>query len=374
MHLLIDGRTIQDHFPGIGRYVYNFVDALAPQFDGEVTVLVNPAQVNTRFDLQQLLRHANLSIKTTTIPTFDWREQIHLPDIIQDLEADIVHLPYYVRPYRLHPPTLLTLYDIIPHLFPGYFPAHRRLLIKTLKRLAVRFSDGFVAISHSTALDFGRVYGIPAAQIQPTPLAADPIFAPQPQDKVTALRSRMHLPDRYVLYLGSNKPHKNLVGLVQAWSQIASDVAPFSLCIAGSWDKRYPESRQIAHTVDLSNSIRFLGPVSNQDLPVLYAGAELFIFPSLYEGFGLPILEATACGTPTICSAIPSALEIVGADTLTFDPDQTEDIARVLLEVLTDDTLRQRLRQNTTKITSRFSWTKTAHLTLQAYNQLLETT
>ncbi len=374
MHLLIDGRTIQDHFPGIGRYVYNLVDALAPQLDGDLTVLVNPVQINTRFDLQQLLRHANLSIKTTTIPNFDWREQVHLPDIIQNLEADIVHLPYYVRPYRLHPPTLLTLYDIIPHLFPGYFPAYRRLLIKTLKRLAVRSSDSFVAISHSTALDFGRVYGIPAAKIQPTPLAADPIFAPQPQDKVTALRSRMHLPDRYVLYLGSNKPHKNLVGLVQAWSQIAGDVAPFFLCIAGSWDKRYPQSQQIAHTVDLGNSIRFLGPVSNQDLPLLYAGAELFIFPSLYEGFGLPILEATACGTPTICSAIPSALEIVGADTLTFDPDQTEDIARVLLEVLTDDTLRQRLRQNTTKITSRFSWTKTAHLTLQAYNQLLETT
>jgi len=374
MRLLVDARAIQDHFPGIGRYTFNLIDALAPQLDGELLVITHHAPRATQYDLNHLARHPNLTRIPTAIPIFSWRAQTALPRLIRSLKPDLVHFPYNVRPFWLDIPSLLTLYDIIPRRFPAYFTVRSRWQIELMQRLAIRSSRAFVAISQATAADFQRAYGVPAARITVTPLAADPIFQPQSPEIIAALRRRLALPDRYILYLGSNKPHKNLPRLIKAWAnsqQSTINNQRAVLVIAGAWDERYPEAKRLVEQQDLAGIVRFLGPVTNADLPALYAGAELFVFPSLYEGFGLPVLEAMACAAPVACSNTSSLPEIAGEAALTFDPTDVEAMAAAMNRLLGDSTLRADLAQRGSEQAGRFSWKRTAKATLPVYRKLL---
>ncbi len=151
MRILLDARTIQDRFPGIGRYVYNLTSAIASQLDGKLLLLVNHAARNTQYPITTLATYPNLQLIPTDIPIRHWREQSQLPRLIRSLSPDLVHLPYYVRPYRLGIPTILTLYDVIPRRFPHYFSRSTALSVELLKRLAIRNSDALIAISGTTS-------------------------------------------------------------------------------------------------------------------------------------------------------------------------------------------------------------------------------
>ena len=369
MRLLIDGRTVQDRFPGIGRYVFNLVDALAGVHQGEIVLLVNPALPNSRYDLSALARHANVRLHPTDIPTFHLREQIELPRLIRSLRPDVVHLPYNVRPYRQSLPNVLTLFDVIPRRFPADYSLRARWTIELVQRLALRSATRFVAISQAAAADFMTLYGVSAAAITVTPLAADPLFAPQPAAVVAALRQRLPLPDRYLLYLGSNKPHKNLPRLIRAFAAVTPQSPGTDLVIAGAWDPRSPEARQLVVELGLEDAVRFLPNVLNADLPALYAGATAFVFPSLYEGFGLPVLEAMACGAPVACSNTSSLPEVAGEAAVLFDPVDVNEMATAINRLLDDEGLRERLRERGRLQAARFTWKRTAELTLIAYRQ-----
>ncbi len=368
-HLLIDGRTIQDRFPGIARYVYNLAEALAPLFAGEITLLTNPDLPNSRYDLNQLARHANLRLHPTTIPTFHPREQTDLPRLIRSLRPDLAHLPYNVRPYRPGLPNLLTLFDAIPRRFPACYPRRTRWTIAIVQRLAIRSADAFVAISAATARDFQHLYRLPAERITLTPLAADPAFRPQPPEQIETVRQRLALPARYVLYLGSNQPHKNLPALLAAWSILSAAAPRPLLVIAGAWDPHHPQALQQAER--LGGTVRFLPNVAAADLPGLYSGAECFVFPSLYEGFGLPVLEAMACGTPVVCSNASSLPEVAGDAALLFDPTQPEAIAAAIARLLAEPDLAADLICRGLAQAANFSWQRTAAATLSAYQRLL---
>ncbi len=370
MRLLLDARTVQDRFPGIGRYVFNLVDALAGVHEGEIVLLVNPALPNSRYDLSALARHANVRLHPTDIPTFHLREQTELPRLIRSLRPDVVHLPYNVRPYRQSLPNVLTLFDVIPRRFPADYSLRARWTIELVQRLALRSATRFVAISQAAAADFTTLYGVSAAAITVTPLAADPLFAPQPAAAVAALRQRLHLPDRYLLYLGSNKPHKNLPRLIRAFAAATPQAPGTDLVIAGAWDPRSPEARQLVVELGLEDAVRFLPNVSNADLPALYAGATAFVFPSLYEGFGLPVLEAMACGTPVACSNTSSLPEVAGEAAVLFDPMDVNEMATAIVRLLDDEGLRERLRERGRQQAARFTWQRTAELTLIAYRQV----
>ena len=403
MRILLDARTIQDRFPGIGRYVYNLALALAPQLDGELLLFVNHALSNTQYPIPTLAAYPNVRLIPTDIPIRHWREQTRLPGLIRSLAPDLVHFPYYVRPYRLGIPTILTLYDVIPRRFPHYFSRATAHSVELLKRLAIRSSDAFVAISQATSADFQAFYDIPAGRITVTPLAPDPIFQPQAPAAIADLRRRLALPERYALYLGSNKPHKNLPRLVEAWAQVVGSreqgargrgqgagsrqisntqysipkhdakSPTMYLVIAGAWDERYPEAKHLAESLHVSDSVHFLGPVPNADLPTLYAGAELFVFPSLYEGFGLPVLEAMACGTPVACSNASSLPEVTGDAAVLFDPEDVDEMAATMQQVLGDQALRRELSETGRAQAARFTWEHTAQKTLRGYRSILQT-
>jgi len=207
------------------------------------------------------------------------------------------------------------------------------------------------------------------------PLAADHCFCPQPLAEVERVRRKYTLPKGYILYIGINKPHKNLKTLIGAWAQVRNSqfaIHNWHLVIAGVWDSRYPEPRQRVEELGLENAVRFLGPVLEKDLPGLYAGAILFIFPSLYEGFGLPVLEAMACGTPVICSNTSSLSEITGEAALLVDPLEVDALACAIDRVLSAETVRKELRDKGLSQARNFSWRKTARETLKWYRVILE--
>ncbi len=367
MSIVLDARTATDHFPGIGRYVVHLSQALvqiAP--DLHLTLLHDPLASATRLTLPNLPRIA------CSASPFSLRQQWTVPRTLRQARAELYHSPYYLMPYLLDVPSVVTCYDLIPLLFPEYFTAAQRLIYRLAHALALSATRVVLTISDATKSDLSRIFHVDPQRIFVTRLAADESFAPCSPAQIAAVRVKYRLPEQYVLYLGSNKPHKNLPRLVRAWqiSDFRSRISNLGLVIAGHWDERYPEAAQLAEELHLKDQVVFAGPVSEADLPALYSGADLFVFPSLAEGFGLPVLEAMSCGTPVICSNTSSLPEIAGDAAILVDPFQTEALAEAMLHITTRAELRHVMRERGLAQAARFSWKRTAQETLAAYNHL----
>jgi len=365
LSVILDARTADDHFPGIGRYVASLARAML-QLDEhpDVTLLVNPRAQPGRLQLPSLP-----SLPCAASP-FSLRQQWLVPRALRQAGAHVYHSPYYLMPYRPGLPTVLTCYDIIPLLFPAYFTAWQRLAFRLTLTLALRAATVVLAISYATRDDLVHHLGVALGRIVVTPLAAQEHFRPQPSEEVERVRRIYKLPARYVLYVGSNKPHKNLVQLVQAWATVIPYYRDVLLVIAGPWDARYPQAQWAVERLGIQEHVLFLGAVADEDLPGLYSGAYCFVFPSLYEGFGLPVLEAMACGTPVACSNVASLPEVAGDAALLFDPHDIESIADTLRLLLEDTVLSIELGERGKYRAEFFDWLNTAHLTAIVYQSL----
>ena len=373
-HYVLDARTATPHFPGIGRYVTSLAQALVPQLrPGErLTLLGQPDHP------LPLPASPAVQVYPLAVSPFSLAQQWAVPGLLRRLGADLYHSPYYLMPYRPGVRTVLTVYDVIPLRHPEHSSTRARLLFRLTTALALRSAAQVIAISEAAQQDFVADFRVSADRIRAIPLAADPAFRPQSPEVIQEVRRRYDLPDRFVLYLGSNKPHKNLVRLVQAWLDVGRrlQVAGCRLVIAGAWNPRYPEARMLAEqannlrpsTFNLQ-TILWLGRVPEADLPALYAAAAAFVFPSLYEGFGLPVLEAMACGAPVICSAVSSLPETAGDAALLVDPTDVNALAAALTRVLIEPSLAADLRARGFAQAARFTWERTAAETLSIYRQ-----
>lgn len=361
-HYVLDARTAQPHFPGIGRYVTNLAANLIPLLaaDERLTVLAHPRH------LPALPASPNTALLPVGASPFSLAQQWQIPRLLRLLRADLYHSAYVAMPYAPLTPTVLTIYDLIPLLYPEQSSRRARGLIGLLNRLALHAARVVIAISEATRRDYIRCLGAPADKIVTIPLAAafnDPPSGGEPP----GARASQPAPraTRYILYLGSNKPHKNLVRLVEAFTRIPDRAV--QLVIAGAWDARYPEARRRAEALGLLDRIVFRGPVAEAELPSLYAGAALFVFPSLYEGFGLPVLEAMACGAPVVCSNTSSLPEVAGDAACLVNPFDVDELAAAIGRILDDEALRWQMRARGLAQAARFSWAQTARQTLAVY-------
>ncbi len=366
MRYLIDGRYIQDHFPGIGRYIYNLIQALARIApDDEFRVLVNPRLRNSRLNLAALSQSSNVQFVQVNVPTFSPREQFLGLNKSLTTGVALWHSAYYIEPYWLPVPNIVTLEDVTPLVIPPEMPsAAKRFLYRALNLLAARRAARIITLSETAKADIVRVLGGASARIGVIPLAADARFRPMAASETAPVRTELGLTSDYVLYVGSNKPHKNLPRLVEAWSRVPTDMP---LVIAGHWDVHYPESKRIAERLELGNRVRFIHNVPGQSLGALIGGARLFVFPSVHEGFGLPPLEAMACGIPVACANASSLPEVVGDAAFLFDPYDVEDIASVLARAVEDRAAREVYAARGLIQSGRFSWERTARETLTVY-------
>ena len=370
MRIGIDGRYIADHFPGIGRYTYNLaakLPELAP--DTDFVLFHNPRLLNTRYDLGRLALNPNLRLLPVDVPTRSLKEQYQLRSLARALSLDLLHAPYYVMPYWLHCPSVVTMYDLIPMIYPQHLP-HRwtAWIFRATASLATRRAKHIIAISESTRKDLVHFFGASEDRITVTHLAADERFRPLDcQQRENTIRT-YGLPERYILYLGINKPHKNLIFLLEVLHELRTET---KLVLAGKEDPRYPQVRDEVRRLRLDDRVVFLGDIPENDLPLIYSGAEVFLFPSLYEGFGLPVLEAMACGTPVVCSNCSSLPELVGDAAVTLDPQDRDGWLTALTEVLENEELHGELKAKGLARAARFSWQKAAHETMAVYRSVL---
>ncbi len=366
---VLDARTATNHFPGIGRYVSQLAQAMARQLtpDEQLILYYDPAQPS-RWQLPE--QSANVQWVATAVSPFSLAQQWRIPRLLRQIQADAYHSPYYLMPYRTPLPTIVTIYDLTPQLFPHYVSSRARLLFRLTTQLAMRQANRIISISQATSRDLKQYYPFTAPIIASIPLAPDPQFHPQSASEIARVRLHFDLPEKYVLYFGINKPHKNLVNLLQAWQLLAEQTPDIPLIIAGAWDSRYPEAKLEVEVLGLQNKVRFLGPINSPDVPPLYGGALMFVFPSRYEGFGLPVVEAMACGTAVACANTSSLPEVGGDAVLYFNPNNVEEMAQQIGRLLTDQSLRENLSHRGLAQARRFSWHKAAAQTLSLYRSL----
>ncbi len=365
LSIVLDARATSAHFPGISRATLGLLGGLH-QLEHDHTIAVlshadDPSSTLPVFGDRQLVR-----IPTHT-PALSLAQQWQLPLLRRALAPDIWHAPYYVRPFVGIPRPIVTVFDIIGRVVPGALPSLRaRLLFELALRWSLQGAAHIITSSHATRLDLERVYRIPSAAITVMPLAADARFYPQPPEQVAAVRARYRLPTEYVLYFGSNKPHKNLPALLRAFAAMETSAR---LVIAGRWDARYPEPRRLASELQLAGRVQFLPDLADEDLPALLTGALAFVFPSRYEGFGLPPLEAMACGTPVIASNAAALPEVVGDGGLLVVPE-VGPLREALQAVIGQPDLRERLRARGLRRAQQFSWLETARQTVAVYEHV----
>ncbi len=280
-------------------------------------------------------------------------------------DADVVHVPWIAVPPHGRAPLVVTVLDLIFLLFPDYHNRRTRWTARMGLSRASRQAAAFISISHNTADDLMRLTGIPKHKIYVTPLAAEDYFRPVPYSKI---RKRYGLEGPFVLYVGTLEPRKNLITLVRAFA--ALDDPGLKLVIAGKKGWMYQDLFAIVEKLGLTSRVIFTGFVSDTDLPALYSAAQVFVYPSLYEGFGLPILEAMQCGTPVITTNVSSLPEVSGDAALLVAPDNVRELSAAMRRILAEPGLREELRGRGFKRSQCFSWRKTAELTADVYRQV----
>jgi glycosyltransferase involved in cell wall biosynthesis len=290
--------------------------------------------------------------------------------------ADLDHATEHLLMPLRHTPCVLTVHDLVFRLFPQ----HHRLLNYAFLNLAVpiflRRADHLIAVSHATKQDLVRLYGTSPDRITVIHEAADARFRPRSLEEMRQIKRKHGLPERYILSLGTLEPRKNYRRLVEAYGLLAhwgdTDHGGLGtqkprLVIAGGRGWLYQPFLRWLQDAGIREDVVLLGHVPEEDLPALYSAATLFVFASLYEGFGLPPLEAMACGAPVVCSGASSLPEVGGEAVRYFNPTDTKGMAQVMQEVLTDRGLQAEMREAGLERASGFSWERAAEETLGAY-------
>ena len=281
--------------------------------------------------------------------------------------AELYHATEHLLMPLRQVPGVLTVHDLIFRLFPQH---HKRLnywYLNAAMPLYCRRASAIIAVSHATQQDLARFYGLDPAKISVVHEAAAPHFLPAPPDRVARVRARYGLPDPYLLHVGTIEPRKNLDRLLEAIHHLRKAEESIRLVVVGGKGWLYQGFFQRLAELELSEVVHMPGYVPDADLPAIYSGARLVVVPSLYEGFGLPVLEGMACGAPVVCSNT-SSLPEVGADAARyFDPTDVPGMAESILTIWRDGDLREEMRRQGLARAAYFSWERAAEETLAVY-------
>lgn len=307
-------------------------------------------------------------------------EQQLFPKACQEVDADLAHVPYWGAPLRSPVPMVVTVHDLTTLLVPEYNRGAKARLYNALVSASARGANHVITDSFASKLEIVDHLGIDEGRITAVYLAADASYNPQENNLVDmAVLRKYDLPDFYVLYLGGYENHKNVMTLLLAWTYVGQALGTdYPLVLAGRKPKEpsatFPDYDSYIKQLRIEEYVHWIGYIDEEDKPVLYRNAETFVFPSKREGFGLPVLEAMACGTPVVTSNATSLPEVVGEAGFTVDPDDARSMAGAIISTIIQDNLASELRQSSQKQASEFSWEKTATETLMVYDQVIRKT
>lgn len=340
MRLGIDAREIQDGvFTGIGRPLMNFLKYFADQKDKNDCILFSekklPFKENARIQ-HRIIPHC---------PSFFW-DQVRLPREIREDKIDLFYSPYYKIPLSAPCPAVSAILDLMYLVFDEYrreLGVWRRGYYATFGRLFARRSTKIFTCSEFSKRDIIKIYDIPTSKIEVIPLSVSDMYHPEKNQKsIAEMKDRYGIHSRYLLYLGNFKSHKNVEGIIKAFKNVVVEHRDLVLVLAGPKTHGYEQLVTSIHEIGLKNRVIFTGKITESDKPhLLYSGAEIFVFPSFYEGFGIPPLEAMACGTPVVASNTTSIPEVVKDAGFLVDPYHPDDIAQAIRRILNTPSLRQ---------------------------------
>ncbi len=294
-------------------------------------------------------------------------EQTRLPRELAALKPDLLHGRAYALPVGWRGPTVVSIYDLSFLRFPKAFNIANRVYLTATTRAAAKRARRIVTISEHTRRDIVRLLGVPEQRVDVTYPAAEERYRLMPPAEVEAFRLARGLPEAFVFAVGTLEPRKNVVGLLRAYARLPRPRPP--LYVGGGAGWRFSPIFDTVGQLDLHGDVQFVGYVPEDELPLWYNAARLFVFPSLYEGFGLPVLEAMACGTPVITSNAASLPEVGGQAAVLVPPQDTAGLAHEMEHVLDDPQLRREMRAAGRIQASRFSWRTLTDQTVATYTQ-----
>ncbi len=296
-------------------------------------------------------------------------EQVVAPLLLARNNATLFHGMLNIAPFFSPVPTVITIHDLAFIRYPQTFRSYNRTYLDMATRISAQRAKMILAVSEHTKREVVEILGVPPERVVVTYDAARVNFKP-PQAKLLAeFRQRNSLPDQFLLYVGTLEPRKNLLTLLEAYSKIANTVG-VPLIVGGGKGWMYDAVFKRLESLGLQDKVHFVGYLEEQDLPLWYAAATVFVFPSIYEGFGMPPLEAMACGTPVVTSNTSSLPEVVGDAGLMVSPTDTDALADALMRMLQDEALRQACRERGIQRAQSFSWKVTAQKTRNVYEQV----
>lgn len=381
MKVGIDARWIFKEVSGIGAYTRELIRQLALlDRDNEFVIFFNDAELRKRTADETALSAArNFGTYLLPFDLFSLRNQLRLPKILADLHIDVFHSTNYMIPLRAFPRNrpgrircVTTIHDLIPLVFPEYAPRSKKNRFFPLYRWIMHQvgmrSDIIITGSKSARDDVVQHLRIPAEREAAVLTIHDGVDARFRPRAAAAAQGGPRAGTQTVLWVGRPDPYKNVTGLIEAFARLRENGrAPVKLRLIGPEDDRYPEGRRLAQELGVEADIEWVGYVSDARLVQEYQRADVFVLPSRYEGFGLPVLEAMACGVPVICSNKGSLPEIAGEAALKVQPQDIVGLSEAMKRVLADGRMADDMRARGLQQAAKFTWAATARQTLDAY-------
>ena len=368
MRIVFDGTTLTPFRTGVGYYTEHLLQHLAREVvhTGDEIVVVSNQPIDTQAPLPP---HVRVHDGHRFPIRIGWM-QLRAQRALEVLRPDVAHFTNGMIPIGAPSPTVVTVHDMSLRLYPGCHPLRRLLLNRPLMHLAIRQASSIVTVSNSARRDLLRLHGVAADRVAVVHEAASPVFRPiADRVRLEDMRARYNLPRRFMLYVGTIEPRKNLPRLMAAFAAARQRGIDHHLVCVGPYGW---SSRDLSGHIDrlgIRDAVHFTGYVPFDHLPSIYNLGEFFAFPSLYEGFGLPVVEAMACGVPVITSSTSSLGEVAGDAAITIDPTDTDAITDAIVRLATDPELRRHRSESGLQRARSFSWEQSAREMLALYHR-----
>jgi glycosyltransferase involved in cell wall biosynthesis len=371
MRIGIDATPLPSQPVGAGTYIIELVRALAElNSDHQFVVFAHHSRLSLFGDCpNQLVQWISVKDKPPAL-RFAW-EQIMLPGLANRLDLDILHSLHYTSPRKLGCASVVTFHDMTFFLYPQFHTLSKRWLFPIMIRSSARTSTAIAVVSETTRRDTIKILNVPPGKIHTTPNGISPAFRKiTDSTQMDACRKKYNLPEKFILYLGTIEPRKNLPLLLRAYHQFVQENTSHPLVIAGKRGWMYDQVLETVKKLRLETSVYFTGYIAREDLPVIYNLAEVLVYPSIYEGFGLPPLEAMACGTPVIVTEISTNQEHVGEAGFYFPPEDEMALVQALRTLLNNPDLQADLSGRGRERARQFTWQNCARATLEMYQKV----